>query len=88
MGGLYLRAGLESKFIQFSDDENDSIESGDLLDMLDKDNAHGYTSKTAFGFGLSSALFPFIPYNFSVDYSVSDMGVLGLVNRLTFSIGL
>jgi len=56
--------------------------------MLDKDNAHGYTSKTAFGFGLSSAMFPFIPYNCSVDYSVSDMGVLGLVNRLTFSIGL
>ena len=56
--------------------------------MLDRDNAHGYINNTAVGFGLSSAMFPFIPYNFSVDYSVSDMGVLGQVNRLTFTIGL
>ena len=88
MGGLYLRLGLENKFIQFSDDNDDSIESGDLPDMLDRDNAHGYINNTAVGFGLSSAMFPFIPYNFSVDYSVSDMGVLGQVNRLTFTIGL
>lgn len=88
MGGLYLRAGLENKFIQFNDDNDDSIKSDDLSDMLDKDNAHGYSNKAAYGFGLSSAMFPLIPYNFSVDYSVSDMGVLGQVNRLTFSIGL
>ena len=52
MGGLYLRAGIESKFIQFSDDGDDSIESGDLPDMLDKEKAHVYTTTTAFGFGL------------------------------------
>ena len=56
--------------------------------MLDKDNSHGYENKTAFGFGLSSSMFPFIPYNFTLDYSVSDMGVLGEVARLTFTIGL
>jgi hypothetical protein len=33
-------------------------------------------------------MFPFIPYNFTLDYSVSDMGILGEVTRLTFTIGL
>ena len=60
----------------------------DLTDNLDKDNSHGYINKTAFGFGLSSKMFPFIPYNFTLDYSVSDMGILGEVTRLTFTIGL
>jgi hypothetical protein len=87
LGGLFLRMGLENKFIQFSD-SNDEYLDDDLTDMLDKDNAHGYESKTAFGFGLSSTMFPFIPYNFTLDYSVSDMGVLGQVTRLTFTIGL
>ena len=80
--------GLENKFIQFNDDHNDNMASSDLTDKLDKDNAHGYVSKTAFGFGLSSTMFPFIPYNFTLDYSVSDMGILGQVTRLTFTIGL
>jgi len=88
LGGLFLRMGLENKFIQFSDSNDDNINSNDLTDMLDKDNAHGYESKTAFGIGLSSAMFPFIPYNFTLDYSISDMGVLGQVTRLTFTIGL
>ena len=88
LGGLFLRIGLENKFIQFDDDHNDNMASSDLTDKLDKDNAHGYVSKTAFGFGLSSIMFPFIPYNFTLDYSVSDMGILGQVTRLTFTIGL
>ena len=88
LGGLFLRMGLENKFIQFNDDHNDNMASSDLTDKLDKDNAHGYVSKTAFGFGLSSTMFPFIPYNFTLDYSVSDMGILGQVTRLTFTIGL
>ena len=88
LGGLFLRIGLENKFIQFDDDHNDNMASSDLTDKLDKDNAHGYVSKTAFGFGLSSIMFPFIPYNFTLDYSVSDMGILGQVARLTFTIGL
>ena len=88
LGGLFLRMGLENKFIQFSDSNDDNINSNDLTDMLDKDNAHGYVSKLAFGFGLSSTMFPFIPYNFTLDYSVSDMGILGQVTRLTFTIGL
>ena len=88
LGGLFLRMGLENKFIQFSDSNDDNINSNDLTDMLVKDNSHGYESKTAFGIGLSSAMFPFIPYNFTLDYSISDMGVLGQVTRLTFTIGL
>ena len=80
--------GLENRFIQFSDEYNDNMNSNALVDMLDKDNSHGYENKTAFGFGLSSSMFPFIPYNFTLDYSVSDMGVLGQVARLTFTIGL
>jgi len=88
LGGLYLRMGLENKFIQFNDSHDENIDSNDLTDKLDKDNSHGYINKTAFGFGLSSTMFPFIPYNFSLDYSVSDMGVLGQVTRLTFTIGL
>ena len=88
LGGLFLRMGLENKFIQFSDSHDDSMDSNDLIDKLDKDNSHGYINKTAFGFGLSSKMFPFIPYNFTLDYSVSDMGILGEVTRLTFTIGL
>ena len=86
--GLYLRMGMENKFIQFNDSHDESMDSNDLKDKLDKDNAYGYQNKTAFGFGLSSTMFPFIPYNFTLDYSVSDMGVLGQVTRLTFTIGL
>ena len=88
LGGFFLRMGLENRFIQFSDENNDNMNSNALVDMLDKDNSHGYENKTAFGFGLSSSMFPFIPYNFTLDYSVSDMGVLGQVARLTFTIGL
>tara|TARA_B110000438_G_C15304209_1_gene432523 strand:- start:47 stop:568 length:522 start_codon:yes stop_codon:yes gene_type:complete len=88
LDGFFIRMGLENKFIQFNEEHNDSMESGDLMDKLDRDNSHGYVNKTAFGFGLSSSMFPFIPYSFTLDYSVSDMGVFGQVARLTFTIGL
>lgn len=83
---LYLRSGIQYKFLKYDEQINDSYTADAFAASVSKD--HGYTSLVAYGVGLSSESFPFIPFKFAVDYSVSDMGLLGLVNRMTFTLQL
>jgi len=45
-----------------------------------------YINRFSWGFGLSSESFPFFPYKMNLDYSVSDLGILGITSQfgLTF----
>ncbi|NOZ03737.1 MAG: UPF0164 family protein [FCB group bacterium] len=79
---LYLRGGLQYKFLKYDDALNESSSIEDLT------KEKGYVKALAWGFGLDSESFPFIPYKFQVDYSFSDMGLLNMVSRLTFTLSL
>jgi len=41
-----------------------------------------YVNRWSWGLGLSSESFPIIPYKFDLDYSVSDLGILGISTQL------
>ncbi len=79
---ITLRSGIKYSYFKY----NDALDESHSIDQLTKER--GYLPRLSWGFGLNSANFPFIPYNFSVDYSSSDMGVLGLVSRLTITLGM
>jgi len=86
--GLFLRVGSQYKYFRFSESLDDEKSSFELGKLIESNKDHGYVSMTAYGFGISSELFPLIPYKFQIDYSVSDMGLLGLVKRMTVSLTL
>jgi hypothetical protein len=56
--------------------------------MDDSANSELYVSRWSWGFGLTSESFPAIPYKLNLDYSVSDLGVLGISSQigLTFKL--
>lgn len=82
LGALYLRSGVQFGYSKY----DPSLDETSSLDELTKD--FGYEATGSFGFGLSSGNFPFIPYDFQVDYSTSSMGLLGYVSRLTVTMRL
>jgi len=86
MNILYLRSGLKYQFQKYSEDLTDATSATEFSSSIEDD--FGYVFLPAYGFGLASGSFPFIPYKFSVDYSVSDTGTLGLVSRMTFRLQL
>ncbi len=86
MDVLYLRGGMQYRFIKYSEDLSDLASTANFNSSIEND--FGYDFTPAYGFGLTSNSFPFIPYKFSVDYSVSDTGLLGLVSRMTFRLQL
>ena len=75
---VFLRTGFRHGYTQFSDsidDTNaDKIENSSYSEL--------YVTNWSWGIGLSSDSFPLIPYRFMIDYSVSDMGILGLSTQL------
>jgi hypothetical protein len=75
---ISLRAGFRREFTYFSDALDDTN-----LDEIDNPSYSDlYVTKWSWGMGLSSENFPLIPYRFMIDYSVSDMGILGLSTQL------
>lgn len=79
---LYFRTGTEWKFSKY----DDALDDSDSLANLEKE--FGYEMKPAWGIGITSAAFPYLPYDIRFDYSVSDMGLLDLVKWYTFAISL
>ncbi|MFQ6677018.1 MAG: PorV/PorQ family protein [Fidelibacterota bacterium] len=86
LDAFYIRTGMQFKFMQFSDDLSDDTDAAAYQDAIDSDNGFGYVSNMAYGFGIDTEKLSFVPINFRVDYSISSLGLLGLVNRITFSL--
>ena len=81
---IYLRTGVRQEYLHYSDSIDD-LSTGGLEDAA---NSELYVNRWSWGFGLSSESFPSIPYKLNVDYSVSDLGVLGISSQigLTFKL--
>jgi hypothetical protein len=81
---LYLRSGMRREYQHYSD----SIDDLTTSEMDDSANSEIYVSRWSWGFGLTSESFPAIPYKLNLDYSVSDLGVLGISSQigLTFKL--
>tara|TARA_B100001996_G_scaffold314506_1_gene257128 strand:+ start:598 stop:1680 length:1083 start_codon:yes stop_codon:yes gene_type:complete len=75
---IFLRTGLKHQYTHLSDEiddtNTDKIGSSSSTDL--------YVTNWSWGVGLSSESFPLIPYRFTIDYSVSDLGILGLSTQL------
>lgn len=87
MDVLYLRFGIQSKFLQFSDDLDDQTSESDFNDAIKSENGFGYDNKTSFGFGIDTEKISYVPIKLRVDYSSSDLGLLGRVDRITLGLG-
>ncbi|MFQ6603977.1 MAG: PorV/PorQ family protein [Fidelibacterota bacterium] len=79
---IFIRIGQTYQFLRF----DESLADEAIYDALTTEK--GYVPRLSWGVGLSSKNFPLIPYDLHVDYSVSDMGILNMVNRLTFTLVL
>ena len=79
---FYLRSGTRFEYSHFSESYDDLSSS----ELDDKSNTELYINRFSWGFGLSSESFPFFPYKMNLDYSVSDLGILGITSQfgLTF----
>ena len=79
---FYLRSGTRFEYLHFSESYDDLSSS----ELDDKSNMELYINRFSWGFGLSSESFPFFPYKMNLDYSVSDLGILGITSQfgLTF----
>ena len=79
-----------SNKVTHEEDTNRSKNDDDLTinEMDDSANSELYVSRWSWGFGLTSESFPAIPYKLNLDYSVSDLGVLGISSQigLTFKL--
>ena len=75
---IFLRTGLKHQYTHLSDEiddtNTDKIGSSSSTDL--------YVTNWSWGLGLSSESFPLIPYRFTIDYSVSDLGILGISTQL------
>jgi hypothetical protein len=83
---LYIRSGMQFKFMQFSDDLTDETDNSDFQDALDSEDGFGYVQNMAFGFGIDTEKISFVPVKLRIDYSSSNLGILGMVNRVTLAI--
>ena len=81
---LYLRSGIRREYQHYSD----SIDDLTTNEIDDSANSELYVNRWSWGFGLTSESFPAIPYKLNLDYSVSDLGVLGISSQigLTFKL--
>ena len=86
MDVFYLRSGLQFKFMQFSDDLSDETADQDYQDAIDSEDGFGYAQNMSYGFGIDTEKISFVPVKLRIDYSFSDLGLLGPVKRLTFTI--
>ena len=72
---LYLRTGLKREFLRYDDSIN-NVSIGDIQ------NPGLYVNRWSWGFGITSESFPNIPYKLHLDYSVSDLGILGVSSQI------
>jgi len=81
---LYLRSGIRREYQKYSD----SIDDLTTSELDNATNSELYVFRFSWGFGLTSESFPAIPYKFNLDYSVSDLGILGISSQigLTFKL--
>jgi len=86
LDALYIRTGMQFKFMQFSDDLTDETDNSDFQDALDSEDGFGYVQNMAFGFGIDTEKISFVPVKLRIDYSSSNLGILGMVNRVTLAI--
>ena len=75
---VYLRTGFRHEYSQFSD----SIDDTNIDKKGESSYSELYDTNWSWGIGFSSESFPLIPYRFMIDYSVSDLGILGLSTQL------
>jgi len=78
---LYLRTGLKREFLRF----DDSINNASIGDIQ---NPGLYVNRWSWGFGITSESFPNIPYKLNLDYSVSDLGILGISSQICITFKL
>ena len=86
MDVFYIRSGLQFKFMQFSDDLSDATNANEFQDAIDSEDGFGYVNNMAYGFGIDTEKISYVPVKLRVDYSSSDLGFLGMVNRITLAI--
>ena len=81
---LYLRSGLKREFLRYED----SINNVSIEELNNPENSGFYVNRWSWGFGITSESFPNIPYKLNLDYSVSDLGILGISSQigLTFKL--
>lgn len=81
---LYLRSGLKREFLRY----DDSINNASIEELNNPENSGFYVNRWSWGFGITSESFPNIPYKLNLDYSVSDLGILGISSQigLTFKL--
>ena len=75
---VFLRTGFRHEYTQYSD----SIDDTSVDKIENASYSELYVTNWSWGIGLSSESFPLIPYRFMIDYSVSDLGILGLSTQL------
>lgn len=75
---VYLRTGFRHEYSQFSN----SIDDTNIDKKGESSYSELYDTNWSWGIGFSSESFPLIPYRFMIDYSVSDLGILGLSTQL------
>ena len=75
---VFLRTGFRHEYTQYSD----SIDDTSVDKIENSSYSELYITNWSWGIGLSSESFPLIPYRFMIDYSVSDLGILGLSTLL------
>ncbi len=81
---IYFRTGLKRDFLRYSE----SVDNKTLEKTNGFFDTGSYVNRMSWGVGLSSENFKYIPYNFSIDYSASDLGTLGITSQIgmTFKI--
>ena len=76
---IYLRTGFRREYLYASD----SIDDSNYNNLENTSHSDIYVTRWSWGVGLSSKSFPLIPYKILLDYSVSDLGILGLSTQLS-----
>jgi len=75
---FFLRSGMRYEYLHFSETYDDQT----IETLKNKQNSELYFSRFSWGFGISSESFSLLPYQMNLDYSVSDMGLLGISTQL------
>jgi len=86
MDVLYIRSGIQYKFMQFSDELTDETDDAEFQDAIDSEDGFGYVQNMSYGFGIDTEKISYVPIKLRIDYSLSNSGLLGSVQRFTFSI--
>ena len=76
---FYLRSGIKYEYVHYNESYDD-LKNKETT--IKEKNSKSYLSRFSWGFGISSDSFSVFPYKMNLDYSVSDMGLLGISTQL------